>query len=318
MRGEAAFGTVAREGDRLLWIVSSGGHLVQALRIEAIIGRNAESHWITNEVPQARSLLAGRSADFLPYVASRDLRGAARAAAVALRVAKRLRPDAVVSTGAAIAGVALPVLRARGYRAVFIESLARRHGHSLTGRIAALAPGVHTCTQYAAAADRRWRYDGTALTSWRASTTGPAAERPLRIFVTLGTIKPYRFDRAVDAVLRLLGPDDEVAWQLGVTERAGLPGETFEAAGHGEILRRIHWADVVITHAGVGSILDTLGAGKSPVIAVRGHAFGEHVDDHQIDIAEETSAAGLGAVLDLDAPDRSVLLHAAATRITES
>ena len=43
-------------------------------------------------------------------------------------------------------------------------------------------------------------------------------------------------------------------------------------------------ADVVITHSGVGTILQLLGDGISPVVVPRRKQHGEHVDDHQLQI----------------------------------
>ncbi|MDF2993701.1 MAG: glycosyl transferase, partial [Microbacterium sp.] len=136
-------------------------------------------------------------------------------------------------------------------------------------------------------------------------------DRPLRVFVTLGTIRPYRFDRAVDAILPLLRKDDEVAWQLGDSMRDGLPGDVHDSMPNPRVRELIDWADVVVTHAGVGSIVDVLDAGKAPVIATRSARHNEHVDDHQQDIAGEITERGLGVRLDLDAPHRTALLRAA-------
>ena len=52
-------------------------------------------------------------------------------------------------------------------------------------------------------------------------------------------------------------------------------------------------ARVVVTHAGVGSVLVALGAGKRPVVVPRRGRFGEAVDDHQVDFARRFEQAGL-------------------------
>ena len=46
-------------------------------------------------------------------------------------------------------------------------------------------------------------------------------------------------------------------------------------------------ADVVVAHAGVGTALAALEVGKCPVLVPRRLAHGEHVDDHQVQIASE-------------------------------
>ena len=64
------------------------------------------------------------------------------------------------------------------------------------------------------------------------------------------------------------------------------------------MLRYINEADVVVCHAGVGTVLCTLRAGRTPVVLPRLKALGETVDDHQL---EFTSAlVDIGAVVRLD------------------
>lgn len=51
-------------------------------------------------------------------------------------------------------------------------------------------------------------------------------------------------------------------------------------------------AEVVITHAGVGSILRGLQMGKKVIAVPRLYKYKEHVDDHQLDILNEFAAQG--------------------------
>ena len=72
-------------------------------------------------------------------------------------------------------------------------------------------------------------------------------------------------------------------------------------------------ADVVVAHAGVGAALAAFEAGKCPVLVPRRHALGEHVDDHQTQIATELGDRGLAVSVEAD--DLTLEnLHAAATR----
>lgn len=52
-------------------------------------------------------------------------------------------------------------------------------------------------------------------------------------------------------------------------------------------------ADVVVAHAGTGSALAALDAGRCPVLIPRERAHGEHIDDHQRQIAAELELRGL-------------------------
>ncbi|MFC3591881.1 glycosyltransferase [Microbacterium barkeri] len=139
--------------------------------------------------------------------------------------------------------------------------------------------------------------------------------RRRKVFVTLGTIRPYRFDRAVDAVLSLLRPEDDVVWQLGETRRDDLPGHVATEMPGDEMKRRMREADVIVTHSGVGSILAALELGKAPVLAVRSEVHDEHVDDHQRFIADVMEQRGLAVRLDLESPSVGAFERAMNTRI---
>ncbi|MBA3867343.1 MAG: hypothetical protein H0X42_13545 [Solirubrobacterales bacterium] len=51
-------------------------------------------------------------------------------------------------------------------------------------------------------------------------------------------------------------------------------------------------ADVVITHAGVGSILCARSEGHVPLVVPRRHDLGEHVDEHQAELTRALAARG--------------------------
>lgn len=301
-------------GAKVLWVTSTGGHLAELNLIAERVQPSAGSRWVTFETAQSIDALQDRPHLFVDYVSPRDVRAAVRAARKVLPLLRRERFDACVSTGAGVAATILPLAAWTGIPTYYVESLARPHGPSTTGRILAHVPRVRTATQYASWADSRWSYAGSILQDWSVEQ-GPVKEGPLKILVTLGTIAPYRFDRAVDAVLSMLRPEDEVVWQLGSTSRTDLPGEVHEQVSVERLNALSNAADVVVAHSGVGSVLQQFSLGKSPVLAVRRSAHQEHVDDHQTGLAETLSAHGLAGVLDLDRPSRQLLLEAAARTI---
>lgn len=305
--GDVGFQELFGDAPKVLWVASAGGHLAEAHRIEGAIGRNTESMWVTFDVPQSQSLLAGRRKCFADYVAPRDVIGSIRASGQIARLAADEKFDLCISTGAALAGVALPRVAFSGVPTYYVESIARSTGPSLTGKLMNLAPRVRTLTQYRRWANASWPYAGSILDHVSKTPRQGTAAGGRKIFVTLGTIRPYRFDRAVDAVLAVLRADDEVTWQLGTTQRADLPGTVYTELPGSEMQRLMEEADVVVVHSGVGSILMALGLGKIPVLAVRERAHREHIDDHQWGIADVMTERGLAYVLGLDAPDASVL-----------
>ena len=111
------------------------------------------------------------------------------------------------------------------------------------------------------------------------------------IFVTVGT-HGQPFGRLVRGLERL--PADELVVQYGHAEpphgvRHAVPFMSFA-----EVMEHLRAADVVITHAGVGSILCATNAGHVPIVVPRLKRFREHVDDHQLHLIGELE--GLGRV----------------------
>ncbi|GAB2636583.1 glycosyltransferase [Prescottella soli] len=301
MSREPSFHDLAPSGARVLWVASSGGHLTELTRIARTTSADEQSDWVTFDTPQTRGALQGQRCHFVDYIAPRDLRRAVKASSWAIRHLRREKYDVCISTGAALAVSVLPVAAAYGCNAIYVESISRVDGPSLTGRILRATPRVRTYTQHAAWSSSSWKWSGSILDGWVAEPRA-RAKRSRRVFVTLGTIQPYRFDRIVDAVLSVIEPGDEVVWQLGSTVRADLPGKVLREVSQDEFRRLAAESDVTVTHAGVGSILELLDLGLVPVLAVRSSGFDEHVDDHQRQIADEMVRRGLAFELDLEAP----------------
>jgi UDP-N-acetylglucosamine transferase subunit ALG13 len=70
-----------------------------------------------------------------------------------------------------------------------------------------------------------------------------------------------------------------------------------------ELDRRIATAGVVISHGGPGILASARAAGRTPVVVPRRHAFGEHVDDHQLRYAGHLAGQpGYEVVTDLSDP----------------
>lgn len=120
----------------LLLVCSSGGHLVQLVALRES-WQGSTRAWATFDKSDARSLLAGERVYFAHGPTNRSIRNLLRNLVVAWRVVGDVRPKAVLTTGA---GVAVPfawVARLRGAKIVYVESLARIEGPSLTYRLIA-------------------------------------------------------------------------------------------------------------------------------------------------------------------------------------
>jgi UDP-N-acetylglucosamine:LPS N-acetylglucosamine transferase len=120
----------------VLLVCSSGGHLLQLVALRDAWDRHARA-WVTFDKSDARSLLADERVIFAHGPTNRNLRNLLRNLVVAWNVVREVRPRVVVTTGA---GVAVPfawVARLHGATIVYVESLARIEGPSLSYRLIA-------------------------------------------------------------------------------------------------------------------------------------------------------------------------------------
>jgi UDP-N-acetylglucosamine:LPS N-acetylglucosamine transferase len=98
-----------------------------------------ERVWVTFDAGDSRALLAGEEVVHAHQPTNRNLPNLLRNLVLAFRVVRRLRPAAIVTTGA---GVAVPFAwagRLLGAQVVYVETLARIERPSLSYRLAAPA-----------------------------------------------------------------------------------------------------------------------------------------------------------------------------------
>ena len=108
------------------------------------------------------------------------------------------------------------------------------------------------------------------------------------IFATCGS-SPAPFDRMMQA-LAALPPED-----LHVQHGPATPppcARADEFLSFGRMVELIESANVVVSHAGVGSIMCALRAGHVPIVFPRLKRYGETVDDHQAELAEALEERG--------------------------
>lgn len=288
-------------GRRVLACASSGGHFKQLVSLVGRIPDVGELTWVTYDRGLSTDVLvaAGREADQLvhaPYAAPRDIRNLSKDALVIGRLLLADDYDLAISTGAGIAVAALPLARAMGVRACFIESATRFDGPSLSGRILQRIPGIELYTQGVSASPgsftSRWHPIGSVHDEF---AVGDDRDVPAirRVVVTVGTIQPYGFRRLIDRLLSILPPDVEVLWQTGATDVSDLPIEARETVPGPELEAAIADADVVVAHAGTGTAVTVFEHGRCPVLVPRRRAFDEHIDDHQVATAVSLAQRGL-------------------------
>lgn len=114
------------------------------------------------------------------------------------------------------------------------------------------------------------------------------------LFIAVGTQKFQlnRLLKAVDEMVESGTVTEPVFAQIGNSDYTPknyeferfLPSEAFE--------EKIKMCDVLITHGGVATIMTGVKNKKPVIVFPRLAAYGEHVDNHQCEIAEAFSEAG--------------------------
>jgi UDP-N-acetylglucosamine transferase subunit ALG13 len=131
------------------------------------------------------------------------------------------------------------------------------------------------------------------------------------IFVSVGTHEAP-FDRLLRAI-HDLQLDEDVVVQYGPSELRSHRGLQAAYFSFDEMVEYIRKARAVVMHAGVGSVMVSLANGKRPIVMARLREHGEHVDDHQVELARRLDANGLlTLVQDKEALGRALAAEAEA------
>jgi UDP-N-acetylglucosamine transferase subunit ALG13 len=118
------------------------------------------------------------------------------------------------------------------------------------------------------------------------------------IFVTVGThtLGFLRLVQAMDQLAATLGED--VVMQTGVTEYVPRHARSFAFATQSEMDQWCISARVVVAQAGIGSILTAQKARVPLILVPRQKRYGEHIDDHQFELAHKLNEIGSAIVVE--------------------
>lgn len=114
------------------------------------------------------------------------------------------------------------------------------------------------------------------------------------IFVSLGTNdKSFeRLLRTIDNEIQLGNIKDKVIVQSGYTKYSSNNMDIVDLMPMDKFNKCINDCDILITHGGVGTILDGLKKGKKIIAFPRLSKYQEHVNDHQVEIIDEFYNSG--------------------------
>ena len=109
------------------------------------------------------------------------------------------------------------------------------------------------------------------------------------IFITLGSQK-FQFNRLLKKVDELITKDiikDDVFAQIGESNYTPKNYAYKKFLSREEFEEKIKQCEMVITHGGTGAIIGAIKKGKKVISVPRLKKYGEHVDDHQLQLLEQ-------------------------------
>lgn len=109
------------------------------------------------------------------------------------------------------------------------------------------------------------------------------------IFITLGSQK-FQFDRLLKKVDDLVEQgiiSDKIIAQIGASEYIPKHYEYVKFMDREKFAETIDQCSVVITHGGTGVIIGAVKKGKKVIAVPRLAQYGEHVDDHQLQLLQQ-------------------------------
>ena len=109
------------------------------------------------------------------------------------------------------------------------------------------------------------------------------------ILVTVGSQK-FQFNRLLQEIDKLIEEKvikEKVFAQIGVSDYIPKNYEYKDFLTQDEFNKKIDECDILITHAGTGVIVNALKKEKKVIAVPRLAKYGEHVDNHQIQLINE-------------------------------
>lgn len=109
------------------------------------------------------------------------------------------------------------------------------------------------------------------------------------IFVILGSQK-FQFNRLLSTIDQLIDHGEikeEVYAQIGYSDYQPVNYQFSNFLDREQFTEKIKESRIVITHAGTGSIMGAITAGKKTIAVPRLAKYGEHVNDHQLQILKQ-------------------------------
>ncbi|MEM1329461.1 MAG: glycosyltransferase [Planctomycetota bacterium] len=278
-------GSGASRKKRVLAVASGGGHWRQLRRLQPAWS-GARVTYATTIAAYRDEIENGAAFAVVPDASRWNKAMLLWQATRVLLLVLRSRPQVIVTTGAAPGFWAVVFGRLLGARTCWIDSVANAEELSGSGERVGRFARLWVTQWEHLARPPKLRFFGNVLGKIpdreAREVTPPGEVRvPETVLVTVGTQLP--FDRLLGAIDQWAQrhPDARVFAQIGPSGVSPEHVETSVFLEPRELDRRIREADVVVAHAGVGTVLSCLMAGTPVVLMPRLASRREHRNEHQ-------------------------------------
>lgn len=280
-----------RESDLSVCLAAtSGGHLAELERlVQGLTMR--EPLLVTVRSSQSSSVMPGTP----KYFVRRILRNPANLLVniiQSVRILLAQKPDVVISTGA---GDVVPIVMLGsilGIPTVFAESIARTHKPSLTGRLIGpfadlvLIPWIGLRSAYPSSVHVR-------ILAGPGGVRGVVPPSPSILILTgTGTRGFDRLLRAMDRFVKTGVITGRVFAQIGESSYAPENFGFVRYLPHPQLLEAVQDTDLVITHDGAGSMVESIMAGKHTIVVPRRSDKGELTYKSEGELARHLASLG--------------------------
>lgn len=276
---------------KICLVCSAGGHLNQMKELIAPLSAVSDVYLVTLDREDSRTLLK----QHIRHYFIRDIRDQGTLLSNfsdSLRVFLKEKPDIVITTGAGSALWTCLLARLFFKKVIYIESFARVEEPSAFGKfIYRFASKVLYQWPKLKNFYKKGIYAGSIFNINLNSVTKKEAQ----VFVTVGSTE-FQFNRLLKDIDDLIEQGvikEKVIAQVGTCDYVPRNFEHFRWISFAEMQKLMQQSKYTVTHSGTGSIVNALQMGAKVITVPRLVKYGEHLDDHQLEIASEFKALGL-------------------------
>lgn len=276
---------------KICLVCSAGGHLNQIKELIAPLQNESDTFLVTMDREDSRTLLNSGVRHYFV----RDIRDNGNLFTNfldSLKIFLNEKPDFVITTGAGAALSTCLIAKLFFKKVIFIESFARVEEPSSFGKLISKFAD-YTFFQWPKL--QKFYQKGIYAGSIFNIDLNSAEQKKKQVFITVGSTE-FQFNRLLQEVDNYVERGiikHTVIAQVGSSNYVPKNFESFKWCNFQTMQKLMQESSYVITHSGTGSIVNALQLGAKVIAVPRLQKFKEHLDDHQLEIANEFEQLGL-------------------------